>query len=117
LRLRACEVNLYLVLDAAASNNFLFFKCFLKTGTSLRHIKITHRALFSKIQQTTDTYHSMTLKILSTHAFDTGIAIIQHRLRQSQRQPRRQVATHAEADTMTDTDSDTYSIAGRDLER
>jgi len=35
-----------------------------------------HRVLFSEIQRTTVTYHSMTLKILSTHEFDTGIAII-----------------------------------------
>ena len=39
---------------------------------------ITHRVLFSEIQRTTvrPTYHSMTLKILFTHAFDAGTAII-----------------------------------------
>jgi len=39
-------------------------------------IKLTRRVLFSEIQRTTDIVHSITLKILSTHAFDTGISII-----------------------------------------
>jgi len=67
---------LYLVLDSAAFNNFLFFKCFLKNCARLRYIKITHRVLFSLIQRTPNTVYPMTLKIPSTHAFDTGIAII-----------------------------------------
>src|SRR6218665_1494838 len=72
----ACEINLYLVLDSAAFNNFLFFKCFFENYASLRYIKITHRVLFSEIQRAPDTVNPMTLKILSTHAFDTGIARI-----------------------------------------
>src|SRR6218665_1031580 len=57
----------------------------LQKLASLRYIKITHRVLFSEIQRAPDTVHPMTLKILSTHAFDTGIAriIIAHKFQQN----------------------------------